>query len=236
MSLNKILSFSLIGLSCTLTACISTGGQVSTQKKQAPPAKVVIQTEKPNLVVTPKVKQKAEQSIAKETALSEKPKVEKKPKVKKAEEPDLTSVFDPLYKIAIVKSDLSEVSGASVVEIQKALNGLGYNVGGADGKAGKKTLGGINSFLEDFELPLDPRPTGLLIKQLRAVNDNSNGKSIVSIIETVQKALQKLGFSVGKIGIADAVTRQSILDYQLKNNLVVDGRLTNQLLKALKIK
>jgi len=236
MSLNKILSLSLIGLSFTLTACISTGGQVSNQKKQPPPAKVVIQTEKPNLVVAPQVKQKAEQSITKETTVSKKPTLEKKAKVKKTVKPDLTSVFDPLYKIAIVKSDLNEVSGANVVEIQKALNGLGYNVGSADGKAGKNTLAGINSFLEDFELPLDPRPTGLLIKQLRAVNDNSNGKSIVAIIGTVQKALQKLGFSVGKSGVADAVTRQSILDYQLKNDLVVDGRLTNQLLKALKIK
>jgi len=189
MSLNKILSLSLIGLSFTLTACISTGGQVSNQKKQPPPAKVVIQTEKPNLVVAPQVKQKAEQSITKETTVSKKPTLEKKAKVKKTVKPDLTSVFDPLYKIAIVKSDLNEVSGANVVEIQKALNG-----------------------------------------------DNSNGKSIVAIIGTVQKALQKLGFSVGKSGVADAVTRQSILDYQLKNDLVVDGRLTNQLLKALKIK
>jgi len=236
MSLNKILSFSLVCLSFTLTACISTGDKVLPSKKQAPPAKVVIQTETPNLVVTPKVNKKDEQSIAKETAGSKKTTLKKKAKVKKTEEPDLTSVFDPLYKIAIVKSDLSEVSGANVVEIQKALNGLGYNVGGADGKAGKNTLAGINSFLEDFELPLDPRPTGLLIKQLRAVNDNSNGKSIVAIIGTVQKALKKLGFSVGKSGVADAVTRQSILDYQLKNDLVVDGRLTNQLLKALKIK
>jgi len=235
MSLNKILSFSLVCFSFTLTACISTGSKVLPEKKSSPPAKVAIKTETPDFVIKEKAIPKNEKKIEKGPM-----KVfvgpPKEVFVEEPKQPDLTSIFDPLYKIAIVKSDLNEVSGASVVAIQKALNELGYNVGNADGKAGKKTLSGITSFLQDFELPLDPRPTGLLIKQLKTVSDSSNGNSIVSIIKAVQKALQTLGFSVGKIGVADAVTRQSILDYQLKNDLVVDGRLTNQLLNSLKLK
>ncbi len=235
---------------------LTVSGCVSVAKQESPSKPIINKPAMTKPVVAPvSIEKKAPERTSIDNALPVKTKVKaasKKPskeiktklkdkqaklEMKKSKEPDLTSVFAPLYKLAISKSDLDEVSAVGVKRIQESLNKLGYDVGKVDGKAGKSTTSGIKRFLTDFELPLvDLRPTGMLLKQLDAVNDNSSGESIISIIKKAQAALQKSGFSVGSSGITDEATRQAILDYQLKNDLIVDGRLTHQVLNKLKIK
>lgn len=229
----------ILGISMVIAAALITGcGKASvTNKKTSTSTKVM----PPKLERVPAVEpetQPSEQAVIsqlEEIKVEEKP-VEKLNKKPVNDEPDLTSLFDPLYKLPIEKVDLQEASVEQVKSIQTLLNQIGYNVGGADGKAGQNTLSGISKFLEDFELPVDQRATGLLLKQLTAVLDNSSGTSIIGTIKSVQTSLQTSGFVVGQSGIADATTRQAILDYQIKEGLVVDGRITNQLLSSLKVK
>lgn len=240
-----VFGISTVGLTVIISACSIL--ETQTQKQSIPPTLVTIEpanakaqvndvsSKEVSETVKNVQKQKVQKPIKSEIKHSVEDTAEKKLPPQNPEEPDLTSLFAPLYKLPIQKADLNDVSGADIAAIQKQLNAIGYNVGSADGRMGKKTVAGINGFLQDFELPLDPRATGLLLKQLRAVTDQSKGTSIVDTIKSVQSNLQKLGFTVGKAGIADILTRQAISDYQLKENLVVDGRLTNQLLTALKI-
>lgn len=60
--------------------------------------------------------------------------------------------------------------GGIIKRVQEKLNGLGFNVGGADGQAGRKTRAGILTFQTRYGITPDPEVTQLLEQHLDCVS------------------------------------------------------------------
>ena len=125
-------------------------------------------------------------------------------------------------------------SGITVRNIQTRLKALGYPVGTVDGKYGKKTQAAVKSFQALNGLTADGKVGA---KTMAALNDSSavayhvvptytklvrgsTGKAVVKLQET----LAAKGFYTGAItGYYSYATFAAVQDFQMTNNLKVDG-------------
>lgn len=69
-------------------------------------------------------------------------------------------------KSSSAKNSKSSTSKSTIKKVQKALNGLGYSCGKADGVAGKKTKAAVKKYQKDHGLTVDGKIGNEVIKAL----------------------------------------------------------------------
>ena len=126
-------------------------------------------------------------------------------------------------------------SGGSelVLAIQRRLNRLGYPVGTPDGIVGSRTV----TSARKFQRGTGRRATGTLgttlLRQLDAAV--SSGALSRDRVRELQKLLNRLGYQLGPAdGVAGQKTRGAVREFQRRAGLSQDGRLTLELLDALR--
>lgn len=149
-------------------------------------------------------------------------------------------------------------NGDAVLRLQQALNTLGYNTAGADGKYGPTTQEAVRSFQKDHQLKVDGvagNATQTLLFQLAGSGSSSGGSSSGSSsssgvfggnyatlrygakgnrVRTLQKALNDLGFSVGKVdGTYGLGTQNAVHLFQKSAGLSQDGKAGRNTLTAI---
>ena len=135
-------------------------------------------------------------------------------------------------------------SGITVLNVQTRLKALGYPVGSVDGRYGKKTKAAVAAFQTCNGLKADGKVGA---KTMAALNDSSavayytthtytklkrgdSGKAVTKL----QQTLAALGFYTGAItGYYSYATFAAVQDFQMTNNLKVDGIAGQQTLSLL---
>lgn len=135
---------------------------------------------------------------------------------------------------------------SQVQRIQRGLNRLGYDAGPSDGLMGSRTRSAIEDYQRDNDLLVTGQASASLgehirssVREKRAERqaDSDTQASASSEAETerqtvlqLQSDLRRLGYSVPVVsGRVDSDTAQAIRAYQKDNNLLVDGRLSPEL-------
>lgn len=135
--------------------------------------------------------------------------------------------------------------GEDVRMLQNYLNALGFSVGKADGIFGPATRNAVINFQRSRGLAVDGIVGPATIAAINAAlnnktnpNNGGDSKSGASApinrllklgsrgedVKTLQKQLNALGFSVGKVdGIFGPATRNAVISFQRSRGLVVDG-------------
>ena len=148
--------------------------------------------------------------------------------------PRATSV--PRRAAAVSERDEGELrpgGTALVLAIQRSLNRLGYRVGIPDGVVGSRTVGAA----QQFQRATGRRPTGVLGDTLlRALNAAvSKGALSRVAVREIQARLNERGYAVGPAdGLVGSKTIQAVRAYQQRNGISPDGRLSRELLDALR--
>ena len=149
-------------------------------------------------------------------------------------------------------------NGDAVLRLQQALNKLGYGTAGADGKYGPTTRDAVRSFQKDNRLKVDGvagNETQTLLFQLAGGGSSSGGSSSGGSsssgvfggnyatmrygakgarVRTLQKALNDLGFSVGKVdGTYGLGTQNAVQLFQKSAGLSQDGKAGRNTLTAI---
>ncbi len=91
-----------------------------------------------------------------------------------------------------------------VMDVQKHLNTLGYDVGVADGLMGKKSTRGIKKFQQENGLPVDGSPTNMLLLKLKdAAKNVKRYDSPEKVVSTSfsQSIVKSMSFKNGKLVI-----------------------------------
>ncbi|MCL1595089.1 MAG: peptidoglycan-binding protein [Actinomycetia bacterium] len=131
-------------------------------------------------------------------------------------------------------------AGYDVRVLQRALNDLGYSVGGVDGSFGPKTEQSVVSFQRKLGLAADGvvgRTTKTAIGGVQFTDTSGDVLSVGSRgddVRHVQQNLNKEGFSVGSAdGIFGPKTLQGVISFQKARRLWVDGLVGPNTRKAL---
>jgi peptidoglycan hydrolase-like protein with peptidoglycan-binding domain len=131
----------------------------------------------------------------------------------------------------------------TVLEIQRALNQLGYNAGPIDGSMGARTRGAIQSYQRDHNLLVDGQATSTLLSHVRATARSSKvapdaptpDPSSSLPIADIQEALRSLGYEVGRpSGRLTDETRAAIRSYESDHGLLMSGEPSAELLQHMR--
>ena len=112
-------------------------------------------------------------------------------------------------------------TGYDVVIIQDNLQVLGFDPISTDGVFGCETEAAVKKFQESYSLNVD----GI-------VGDITFSK-ITNEIKKIQYFLNNYGYNLDVDGISGANTHNALVDFQIKNNLIVDGIISNETSSAL---
>ena len=144
--------------------------------------------------------------------------------------------------------------GTAVLQLQQALNALGYDTNGADGKFGKGTEQAVKAYQQANGLTADGKAGVKTLAQLYASSSSSGSTNgtISSEIYTaknpntlqsgdsgskvtqLQNALKLLGFYTGGVdGKFGSGTKKAVMQFQRVNGLTVDGLAGTQTQKLL---
>jgi len=128
-------------------------------------------------------------------------------------------------------------------KIQQSLNELGYNSGEVDGVLGKKTISAIKKYQLDNNLNVDGKISESLLQNLNKTlttkklsdrKENEIGISITNAFKLtlqIQEKLYEFGYDPGPAdGMIGKQTIIAIKKYQKKNQLEVDGKVSQELL------
>ncbi len=120
--------------------------------------------------------------------------------------------------------------GADVRALQDALEGLGFRVGGVDGRFGPMTEAGVEAFQASFGLVVDGvvgRSTRTALAGLMHPDDTGavlSAGSRGSSVRVLQMNLNERGFDAGPTdGIFGPLTLRAVLSFQKYAKLWVDG-------------
>ena len=126
-------------------------------------------------------------------------------------------------------------------ELQAALASKGYATGGTDGIAGPVTQAAILAYEIDNGLPLTAEPTDALLQTVKegrrgpATNAAlAPGPKAEALIRSVQAALSKLGYKVGRVdGHLGEATIAAIRDFEKQQAMPDSGRISGDLVTRL---
>ncbi|MEX0759816.1 MAG: peptidoglycan-binding domain-containing protein, partial [Tistlia sp.] len=133
---------------------------------------------------------------------------------------------------------------AEVQRVQRGLNRLGYDAGPTDGLMGSRTRSAIRDYQRDNDLLVTGQASASLSAHIRdnvraERADRGSDSSVPAETEAtverqtilqLQSDLRRLGYSVPVVsGTVDSATSEAIRAYQRDNNLLVDGRLSGEL-------
>lgn len=125
--------------------------------------------------------------------------------------------------------------------IQAALAARNYETGGTDGIAGPVTQAAILAYEIDHQLPLTAEPTEALLRQIEeGGSGRASGASAIpgpkaeALIRSVQVALARLGYPVGKPdGRLGEMTIAAIRQFERQQAMPDTGRISGDLLTRL---
>lgn len=165
------------------------------------------------------------------------------------------------HAAALAASDTLQLgsAGSEVTRLQQALNALGYNTGGIDGKFGAATRRAVILFQSSRGLTADGK-AGRLTQAALYAEGNSTGSGTVSApsvslpagmavatnkntlqygssgaaVQKLQQALTQLGYSVGTVdGKFGLATYTAVVAFQRDSGLTADGLAGTQTLNVL---
>ena len=132
---------------------------------------------------------------------------------------------------------------ARTMEVQQALQVMGYDPGPVDGALGENTQRAVKAFQGEFGLAVDGRIDDALLERLRAeaaLDSASPERRLArkgllrSYTRAVQDGLHDLGFDPGPVdGIVGPLTRTAVRAFQAVANVDVTGMISPQLLQAI---
>lgn len=144
--------------------------------------------------------------------------------------------------------------GTAVLQLQQALNALGYDTNGADGKFGKGTEQAVKAYQQANGLIADGKAGVKTLAQLysgSSVSGSTSGTASSEIytaknpntlqsgdsgskVTQLQNALKLLGFYTGGVdGKFGSGTKKAVMQFQRVNGLTVDGLAGTQTQKLL---
>lgn len=144
--------------------------------------------------------------------------------------------------------------GTAVLQLQQALNALGYDTNGADGKFGKGTEQAVKAYQQANGLTADGKAGVKTLAQLysgSSVSGSTSGTASSEIytaknpntlqsgdsgskVTQLQNALKLLGFYTGGVdGKFGSGTKKAVIQFQRVNGLTVDGLAGTQTQKLL---
>ena len=144
--------------------------------------------------------------------------------------------------------------GTAVLQLQQALNALGYDTNGADGKFGKGTEQAVKDYQKANGLTADGKAGVKTLAQLysgSSVSGSTSGTASSEIytaknpntlqsgdsgskVTQLQNALKLLGFYTGGVdGKFGSGTKKAVMQFQRVNGLTVDGLAGTQTQKLL---
>ena len=144
--------------------------------------------------------------------------------------------------------------GTAVLQLQQALNALGYDTNGADGKFGKGTERAVKAYQQANGLTADGKAGVKTLAQLysgSSVSGSTSGTASSEIytaknpntlqsgdsgskVTQLQNALKLLGFYTGGVdGKFGSGTKKAVMQFQRVNSLTVDGLAGTQTQKLL---
>lgn len=144
--------------------------------------------------------------------------------------------------------------GTAVLQLQQALNALGYDTNGADGKFGKGTERAVKAYQQANGLTADGKAGVKTLAQLysgSSVSGSTSGTASSEIytaknpntlqsgdsgskVTQLQNALKLLGFYTGGVdGKFGSGTKKAVMQFQRVNGLTVDGLAGTQTQKLL---
>ncbi len=144
--------------------------------------------------------------------------------------------------------------GTAVLQLQQALNALGYDTNGADGKFGKGTERAVKAYQQANGLTADGKAGAKTLAQLysgSSVSGSTSGTASSEIytaknpntlqsgdsgskVTQLQNALKLLGFYTGGVdGKFGSGTKKAVMQFQRVNGLTVDGLAGTQTQKLL---
>jgi peptidoglycan hydrolase-like protein with peptidoglycan-binding domain len=138
-----------------------------------------------------------------------------------------------------------EPPGANPAEttraIQTALQAKGYETGGTDGIAGPVTQAAILAYEVDNGLPLTAEPSDAVLARIKAGRRGTTtaaslapGPKADTLIRSVQTALAKLGYKVGRAdGRLGEATIAAIRAFEKQQSMPDSGRISGDLLTRL---
>ena len=132
------------------------------------------------------------------------------------------------------------MSGDDVIEVQRMLSNLGYDVGAIDGEYGSYTETAVRAFQKEYGLYEDGEAGSITIEELNRVTANIQNNTESPSVETpnrylkkgmngqdvidLQNVLAKLGYTVGAIdGVFGSYTEKAVLAFQADHGLFQDG-------------
>mgnify|MGYP000862509729 FL=1 len=111
-----------------------------------------------------------------------------------------------------------------IEEVQRALEGKGFDVGEIDGKIGSKTEHALRTFQKSQRLPVSGQIDRATLARLR------------DQIRAVQRALRRKGYDISVVdGTFGDKTERALREFQKGQGLPVSGRFDERTLSALKI-
>jgi len=128
----------------------------------------------------------------------------------------------------------------TVKAIQNQLNKSGYNAGFADGYMDKKTRQAIMANQKNSRITVDGLATNSLHnhshRPARQLSNSGVSKPSRTkrkpdeTVRAIQKRLNELGYNAGSVdGYMGKKTRLAIMDYQRRNQMIVDGKASKNL-------
>jgi len=138
---------------------------------------------------------------------------------------------------AAPRGGTSRFSQQQIMNVQSALNDLGYNAGPEDGVPGPR----LHEAIRLYQTKQGLDPTGeistALISSLDAGSSTSStttAQTQTKLVKKTENRLQQLGYVVGPIdGTLDAQTTAAIKQYQRDNSLSITGQPSSSLLTKL---
>lgn len=139
-----------------------------------------------------------------------------------------TGPRDPLVGGARVLS--LGLNGTDVRVLQTRLDGLGYAVGGVDGRFGPRTESAVMAFQSNVGIKADGLVGRTTKAALAGVAHSDDGTGVISVgsrgmdVQRLQSTLSDRGFDPGPSdGIFGPMTLRAVLDFQRYQKLWVDG-------------
>jgi peptidoglycan hydrolase-like protein with peptidoglycan-binding domain len=128
-----------------------------------------------------------------------------------------------------------------VLDIQRALNRLGYDAGPADGRMGARTRGAIEAYQRDQGLLISGEPSAALLRHMREragpapAAPEADFATETETVAQIQAELRMRGYRIPRVsGRMDAETRRAIEEYQQGQGVRVTGEPSRALLDALR--
>lgn len=135
-------------------------------------------------------------------------------------------------RAAVERPDAAAPAVPGVLEVQRALNALGYDAGPEDGKMGPRTEAAIRAFQADEGLPQSGEVTAELGRAIAAVHFRDSPEA-AALWRKAARYLEALGYPPGDGGFAEPTARAALEAFQAEHGRAPTGRFSRAVYRAI---